>query len=413
MFKRILTLLVFIPTLIFTQTVDYSDTDVGLTVLPDSTKQGYPESGDTVEAALDLRTKAYLYKVVKKIGLGVDLPSTVREVLIVSATNDSTVWRVLEFDDIPDLSGTYLLLTKVRDSVVTVLDDSSVSKLGSEIDISDESNLTAGDALTLNDDDIDFDGGASPAGELGGTWASPTVDAGIHDDEYLQLSAIRDTMSNVINDSGLVDTSQVRSEISDSVATHDNFSELAGTVGDAQIADGAVDGGASGEIADNSITNDDMADNSIDSDDYVDDSIDDAHINWGTGANQVSTDDITEGSTNLYNMPDTLTQWWGLMDTVIVEDLPGWKVPYDITIIEIAGYTDANTTTFNVEERAEGTPNTAGTDAMASDLVADNDQQEQTSFDNAGFAKDTWMVPTISATGDVSKFNITVRYVKD
>ncbi|TET75150.1 MAG: hypothetical protein E3J56_00990 [Candidatus Aminicenantes bacterium] len=46
---------------------------------------------------------------------------------------------------------------------------------------------TAGDALTLTGNDFDFDGGASPGGELGGTWASPTIDSGIHDDEYIEL----------------------------------------------------------------------------------------------------------------------------------------------------------------------------------------------------------------------------------
>jgi len=45
------------------------------------------------------------------------------------------------------------------------------------IDISDDTNLVAGDALTLTGDTIDFDGGTAPGGELGGTWASPTVDA--------------------------------------------------------------------------------------------------------------------------------------------------------------------------------------------------------------------------------------------
>lgn len=39
-----------------------------------------------------------------------------------------------------------------------------------------ESGLTAGDALTRTGNDFDFDGGASPGGELGGTWASPTID---------------------------------------------------------------------------------------------------------------------------------------------------------------------------------------------------------------------------------------------
>jgi len=49
----------------------------------------------------------------------------------------------------------------------------------SGIDISADTNLTAGDALTLTDDDLDFDGGASPGGSLGGTWASPTIDDGV------------------------------------------------------------------------------------------------------------------------------------------------------------------------------------------------------------------------------------------
>lgn len=42
-----------------------------------------------------------------------------------------------------------------------------------------ESGLTAGDGLTRTANDFDFDGGTAPAGELGGTWASPTVDAEI------------------------------------------------------------------------------------------------------------------------------------------------------------------------------------------------------------------------------------------
>ena len=36
--------------------------------------------------------------------------------------------------------------------------------------------VAGGNALTLTGDTMDFDGGAAPAGELGGTWAAPTVD---------------------------------------------------------------------------------------------------------------------------------------------------------------------------------------------------------------------------------------------
>lgn len=38
-----------------------------------------------------------------------------------------------------------------------------------------QATITAGDALTLTGTDIDFDGGATPAGDLGGTWNSPSV----------------------------------------------------------------------------------------------------------------------------------------------------------------------------------------------------------------------------------------------
>ena len=110
---------------------------------------------------------------------------------------------------------------------------------------------------------------------------------------------------------------------------------------------------------------------------------------------------------------DTLTYTWSMLDTVIVQALPAWKVPYNITLLEIAAYTDANTTTFNIEERAATTPNSAGTDAISSDLVADNNQQLTSTFSNASFAKGTWVTPTISATGDVAIFSITIKYIKE
>lgn len=44
------------------------------------------------------------------------------------------------------------------------------------VDIGDDTNLAGGNALTLTGDTLNFDGGATPGGELGGTWASPTID---------------------------------------------------------------------------------------------------------------------------------------------------------------------------------------------------------------------------------------------
>jgi len=52
-----------------------------------------------------------------------------------------------------------------------------------------DTTYTAGDALTLTGTDFDFDGGASPGGELGGTWASPTLDHDALDDQYYDSEA--------------------------------------------------------------------------------------------------------------------------------------------------------------------------------------------------------------------------------
>ncbi len=123
----------------------------------------------------------------------------------------------------------------------------------------------------------------------------------------------------------------------------------------------------------------------------------------------------TTATDNLLKLKaDTLCYHWGVIDTVFSgQPMVSYKVESNITIVKVSSYTDASTVTFNLEERVATTPNTAGTDAMASDLVADTDQQEQTSFTNAGFAKNTWIRPTISAVGgDVSEFGITVWYIK-
>jgi hypothetical protein len=53
-----------------------------------------------------------------------------------------------------------------------------------------ESGLTAGDGLTRTANDFDFDGGATPAGDLGGTWASPSVTDDSHAHTGTTLSGI-------------------------------------------------------------------------------------------------------------------------------------------------------------------------------------------------------------------------------
>jgi hypothetical protein len=110
---------------------------------------------------------------------------------------------------------------------------------------------------------------------------------------------------------------------------------------------------------------------------------------------------------------DTLSKSWGVMDTVTTGDYVGWKVENNITITEVAAYTNTGTVTFNIEERGETTPNTTGTDVMTSDLVADTDQQETGTFSNADVVRNAWLVPAVaSITGDPTVFGFTIRYIK-
>lgn len=52
------------------------------------------------------------------------------------------------------------------------------------------SKFTGGDAITITDGDIDFDGGETPQGDLGGTWGNPSVDNDSHDHTGATISGI-------------------------------------------------------------------------------------------------------------------------------------------------------------------------------------------------------------------------------
>lgn len=133
----------------------------------------------------------------------------------------------------------------------------------------------------------------------------------------------------------------------------------------------------------------------------------------GTNVQAYDADLTSWGAITPAIFTDTLSKSWGVMDTVLTGDLPGWKVDNNITVTEVAAYTNTGTVTFNLEERGEATPNDAGTDLMGSDLVADTDQQETGTFSNAALDRNDWLVPTVtSISGDPTLFGVTIRYIK-
>ena len=111
----------------------------------------------------------------------------------------------------------------------------------------------------------------------------------------------------------------------------------------------------------------------------------------------------------------TGTYSFTIIDTVKASDQFGIvKVPFDITITEIAGFTNTGTSTFNVEQRGETTPNTSGTDVLTADLVADNDQQESASFNDATVPANMWLYFSASgASGGPQRLTVTIKYTID
>ena len=108
----------------------------------------------------------------------------------------------------------------------------------SGVDISADTNLTAGDALTLTDDDIDFDGGTAPGGELGGTWASPTIDDTITVTGWTMGDSVATTPSADDNDTSLATTAYVQGELSwSNITPTDSWKEV---VNDATADDQVV-----------------------------------------------------------------------------------------------------------------------------------------------------------------------------
>jgi len=78
--------------------------------------------------------------------------------------------------------------------------DSSVVATQYDLDtlVANAIPITGGDAITITDGDIDFDGGATPAGELGGTWASPTID------DLFVINSDSDVMTGTLTVDGLI-----------------------------------------------------------------------------------------------------------------------------------------------------------------------------------------------------------------
>lgn len=222
--------------------------------------------------------------------------------------------------------------------------------------------FTAGDALTLTGTDFDFDGGASPGGSLGGTWAAITVD-------------------------------------SDAAWTGHNSYPAACTGGQAVI--GLADTLTCS--TDNATTGTAWTTTNISGLDISDDT------NLAAGRSLTLSGDSVELDAEIYSK-DISISIYNASDTMDAIVQKSFSYPITITKIECS-VNNTSSSTIQFDERAYATPNTGGTDVMSAALVCDSDSASTTSFANATIAAEAPLsldVDTI--TGTVSALRIHVFY---
>ena len=85
-----------------------------------------------------------------------------------------------------------------------------------------------------------------------------------------------------------------------------------------------------------------------------------------------------------------------------------------VTITNIKGETDTGTVDFNIEERAHGSAEDAGTNIMSTELVADDNGVATTTFSNSGIAASSWMTYDASAVANSpAQLWISITYTVD
>lgn len=96
------------------------------------------------------------------------------------------------------------------------------------------------------------------------------------------------------------------------------------------------------------------------------------------------------------------------------DDYPMFSVPLAATIIRVTHITDTGTVDFNLEERADATPDVAGTDVFSADDQAGSTQSVVTSFDNESLAANSWLTYCASAVASTpTKLWVAVTYTME
>jgi len=153
---------------------------------------------------------------------------------------------------------------------------SEISGCLTTIDISDNTNLTAGDHITLTDDDLDIDDVFIFNNADDATTGWLTV-AGLTSTDDVNIATGKDIRIGTTqwNSGDTIDGEQIKDDTIDNDSI--DWSDMTDLTTDGAVSWGNV---AEGELTDSCIVSADIKDDTIDSADYNADSIDNEHINW-------------------------------------------------------------------------------------------------------------------------------------
>jgi len=188
------------------------------------------------------------------------LDETYETITNVGLIGDDTANFLAAWDSAQALDETYETITEVA----KIGDDTTdFLRAVDSVDAQDETYETIANVALIGDDTTDFLRAVDSADAADETYET-IANVGLIGDDTAHFKTAYDSSQHdyLRSDETAADVDSSGTEIAAALNAHDdlydNFSELGGTVGDAQIANGAVDGGTGGEIADQTITKADI-----------------------------------------------------------------------------------------------------------------------------------------------------------
>lgn len=197
-----------------------------------------------------------------------------------------------------------------------------------------------------------------------------------------------------------------------------DLNELQGQISDTQIADGAVDGGNGGEIADGTITGDDIT-ATLDLGGKTSFEIPNGAGGTTVDATGEVTVDATSGSLNFHDgtaerrLDPKHSKSFTLLDPVATDDFPVWRVPYNITITNVHVLVEGGTNVVGHLEEADANGDSpAGIDG-ATDITgtAGSNVNDDGSLSNPTVDSGDYILwRTTSVSGSPTSLTVTFEY---